>query len=651
MQAFDQPIDRNNAAVSRSSHAGHAHASDRREFPRPVTKIHPALAFLAAYGVPPSTLLRANAQALASGDRPERILLASGAVTEDGYYAALARHLGLSQVDDDAALGPLTRFPQSIHAGAAPLVLPDGAPGWVLAPEGARLDDLLTLHRRGALPRDRFFIASPSRLSNLVFGTCGEAIAHAASHDLQDSHGPKSSALSVTAGVSARVAALAALAVIAAVLSGALALALVQFVLATILCSAIVVKLFAVAESCETSGALLRKVLSDAELPVYSVIVALYREAGIAGDLISALDALDYPAARLDILLVVEADDHETRMALEALDLPARYRIVIAPDGQPRTKPRALNVALAMARGEHVCIFDAEDAPEPGQLREAAERFAALPQRVACLQGRLVIDNAGDGWLARCFAIEYAALFEVYNPGLAALRLPVPFGGTSNHFRTAVLRDAGGWDAWNVTEDIDLGLRLARCGYETGALDATTLEEAPDGLGRWMRQRRRWFKGWMQTLLVYAATPRATIAGMGPLRAWSAMAIVAGTLAGAMLGPLCAVLAIHDAAYGHLLSPRNWFELIASTAWCFVAVAGTASAFWPAFLGLERRGMPGLAGWICTLPAYWLLQTVAAWWALVDLLRNPFDWLKTDHGLARTRRRGVPPLSPASDAS
>jgi glycosyltransferase XagB len=213
---------------------------------------------------------------------------------------------------------------------------------------------------------------------------------------------------------------------------------------------------------------------------------------------------LRHNTAKLDIKLVIEHDDRATCRAIQALKLPAIYETVVAPKGWPRTKPRALNIALPQLRGELAVVYDAEDIPAPSQLREAAERFLRAPRKLACLQARLAIDNSEDSWLTRLFAIEYAMLFDVLNPGYAGLGLPVPLGGSSNHFRTEVLRDVCGWDAWNVTEDADLGLRLARFGYRVGILSSTTQEEAPARLDAWLKQRRRWSKGWMRLVNKYS---------------------------------------------------------------------------------------------------------------------------------------------------
>jgi cellulose synthase/poly-beta-1,6-N-acetylglucosamine synthase-like glycosyltransferase len=240
--------------------------------------------------------------------------------------------------------------------------------------------------------------------------------------------------------------------------------------------------------------------LPEADLPAYSLLVPLYREAEVVPQLLAALARLDYPADRLQVLLLVEAEDQATLGALRSCKLPCGWSTVVVPPGAPLTKPRALTFALPLAVGTLLTVYDAEDLPEVDQLRRAAARFAARPDLV-CLQARLAIDNPEAGWLAALFAVEYAVLFDVVNPGLARLGLPLLLGGTSNHFRTADLRRVDGWDPWNVTEDADLGLRLARHGMKVGVIASTTQEEAPARLQAWLRQRRRWMKGWMRLWL------------------------------------------------------------------------------------------------------------------------------------------------------
>ena len=232
----------------------------------------------------------------------------------------------------------------------------------------------------------------------------------------------------------------------------------------------------------------------DDDVPSYSILVPLYDEVAALPYLVAALSALDYPRSRLEILLVLEAHDRATREAAAALQLPAHFKFIVVPPGGPQTKPKALNYALELVRGDYVVVFDAEDRPEPGQLRAALAAFQVGHPDLACLQARLNIYNPRDSLLTRQFTLEYSALFDAVLPALERLSLPLPLGGTSNHFPTALLRQAGGWDPYNVTEDADLGIRLARLGFKTATLPSTTWEEAPDRLGNWFGQRSRWFR-------------------------------------------------------------------------------------------------------------------------------------------------------------
>jgi cellulose synthase/poly-beta-1,6-N-acetylglucosamine synthase-like glycosyltransferase len=236
--------------------------------------------------------------------------------------------------------------------------------------------------------------------------------------------------------------------------------------------------------------------ISDRDLPIYTIIVPLYREAPVVAKLVSALRALDYPCEKLDIKLMLETDDAETRAEVAKLKLGAPFEIIAPPRAGPQTKPRALAAALPFARGSFVTVYDAEDEPEPGQLRDAVAAFALGPPELGCVQAKLSSDNPADGWFSKQFAAEYAGQFDLFLPALARMDLPIPLGGTSNHFRADALRRAGGWDPFNVTEDADLGMRLARYGYKIGVIDSTTWEEAPVGYTQWLRQRTRWFKGW-----------------------------------------------------------------------------------------------------------------------------------------------------------
>ncbi|MEL6588185.1 MAG: glycosyltransferase family 2 protein, partial [Pseudomonadota bacterium] len=272
-------------------------------------------------------------------------------------------------------------------------------------------------------------------------------------------------------------------------------------------------------------------------LPEISVMVPLHNEPDIAPALKARLARLDYPRELLDILLVVEEYDTVTRDALETADLPPWIRVVPVPDGQPRTKPRAMNYALGFARGQIVGIYDAEDAPAPDQLRRVAARFATAAPDVACLQGRLDFYNPTRNWMSRCFTIEYANWFRLVLPGISKLGLVVPLGGTTLFFRRNALEHVGGWDAHNVTEDADLGVRLARQGYKTEIIDTTTLEEANACPKAWVKQRSRWMKGYVLTWAVHTRRPLALWRDLGAKRFWGFHALFISAILNAVLMP------------------------------------------------------------------------------------------------------------------
>lgn len=376
--------------------------------------------------------------------------------------------------------------------------------------------------------------------------------------------------------------------------------------------------------------------LSDAALPLYSILVPLRDEAQMVPQLAAALRGLDYPAAKLEVLFLVEEKSPATVAAVEAELGDARFELIVIPDAPPWTKPKALDYALPLVRGDHVVVFDAEDIPARDQLRLAASQFAAQPE-VDCLQAELQIDNGAESWLTALFAGEYAGLFGQFLPWLAAHRLPLPLGGTSNHFRTAALREIGGWDAFNVTEDADLGLRLARVGAQVGTLRSVTGEEAPIRLGAWMRQRTRWIKGWMQTLLVHNRHPGDLLGELG----WRDFLFVQVHVGSLIASSLIHSVFVLSLGLQLLVLGPSLFRLadIWDVLYLAVLIVGYGGAFGIAIAGLWRQGRLDLAVYQVLLPVYWLLHAVAAVRATIELLVRPYHWNKTRHGETRLNRQ------------
>lgn len=371
--------------------------------------------------------------------------------------------------------------------------------------------------------------------------------------------------------------------------------------------------------------------LDERTLPIYTILVPLYKEAGIVQRLVRDINALDYPRTRLDVKLLCEEDDEETIAKINELSLPPQFHLVVVPDSQPKTKPKACNYGLQLATGKYSVIFDAEDRPDPDQLKKAIIAFQQVPGNVVCVQAKLNHFNQDQNILTAWFANEYSMHFELILPAMGAAEAPIPLGGTSNHFITSTLRELGAWDPFNVTEDADLGIRLHREGYRTAMIDSTTLEEANSNVGNWIRQRSRWNKGYYQTWLVHMRNPLKLLHQTG-LRGFLSFNLTMGS------------------ALVHLINPIFWglSTLYVLTQWGFVSqlfpgivfYAASALLFVGNFIfvylnvaGSLQRGEFSITRTALLSPLYWGLMSWAAWKGFIQLFTNPFYWEKTEHGL------------------
>jgi cellulose synthase/poly-beta-1,6-N-acetylglucosamine synthase-like glycosyltransferase len=588
--------------------------------------------------LPPKLLARAESHAAAIGVTADHVLMTWGVLSEEAYAAALATHLGI-------AFEPLFNTPrhqctlsddhlsEAANTGMLPILDTDGVK-IVVAPRLVDSRRLVAVATSGASIARCIRITSTTRLHDFVTRHSTHEIERRAIDDL------RCWAPDLSAGIRAlprlRILACAALGALASLSTPGLAIPAVEAVLTIVFLAWTGLRLFGL-----WSRDLLRRqphTFADDGLPTYSIVVALYREATAVPGLVAALRELNYPLEKLDIKFVLEPDDHETRRAIDRLGLGPPFETRIAPAGGPRTKPKALNAALPFVRGSFVAVFDAEDKPDRDQLRMALEAFAANGERLACVQARLTIDNTADSWLTRVFTAEYAGLFDVFLPGLAAWGLPLPLGGSSNHFRSAVLLQIGAWDPYNVTEDADLGMRLARLGYQTAVAPSTTYEEAPARFHPWLRQRTRWFKGWMQTWLVHMRSPLLLARELG----WQGFLVFQLLVGGTVLAAL-----IHVPFAAHLawkVANASSADPVSIAFLAFEAMAllsGYAISAVLGLYGLSRRGLLGCAWVLLLMPVYWVLLSLAAWRALLQLLYDPYGWEKTEHGLARTSRRQV----------
>jgi cellulose synthase/poly-beta-1,6-N-acetylglucosamine synthase-like glycosyltransferase len=586
-------------------------------------------------------LVRANR----NGTTLEAELLASGVVLESTYYEALAEILDLpflpeldpAQVEDMAGADSQLLDPTVVR-----LRHPVRPPVTAIVPNAARLGDLAERLAQSPDLRTTLAATTPSALRSALW-QAGRKRRLRESVDRLFGSAPEASArITLWGRQGFYTGAALTLTLALTIAEPTAALLVLHIVLSFFFFATFFIRLVALVAT-KRQQKRLRPAPPAGRRPVYSIFIALYREAAVVPQLIDTLDRLEWPASRLDIKLICEADDQETLDALAATRLGPQYEVVAVPPGRPRTKPKALTYALGAARGEYLVIYDAEDRIDPMQLEEAWRAFEAGPPEIVCLQAPLVITNARESWISALFALEYAGLFRVLLPRLAAARMPMPLGGTSNHFRTRILQAVGGWDPFNVTEDADLGLRLYRKGYRCGTLTRPTYEEAPTEVRAWLGQRSRWFKGWLQTWLVVMRRPSMLIREMGLGASIVFQVLIGGLILSSLAHPL--VVAYIAVITGQLLSGQA-YTVGPMQLTLFVMDMANIFGSYAIFIALGRAGMtpPERAAvgrkWMLT-PVYWLLASRAAWRAVRELRSNPFFWNKTAHRPAQTGAKTV----------
>jgi len=586
-------------------------------------------------------LVRAIAgRARTSGTTFQAELLASGEVAEATFFQAMAATLGIrfqATVDPNALIMrerdglALLRTPDG--AGMARMDCGDGQSLILLTPREQEFAKIAGLLARYPDFAERLRIVTPTSLRQAIEARYRPVLMRRALGRLFDAL-PYCSARTVLVGWQGFLGGLLlGLCIMLFTLFPRGAIVGAHAFFSFFFLSCVVLRLLAVRYS--RPAAPFISALRPAEMPRYSVLVALYKEAEIVPELLVALGKLVWPRGKLEIKLVCEADDRITIDAIRTHDLRSSVEIIEVPGSAPRTKPKALAYALQIVSGDFIALYDAEDRPHPMQLVEAWQRFESAEASLACVQAPLVISNQGSSMLARMFAFEYSGLFKGMLPFLSHNELILPLGGTSNHFRRAVLDRIGGWDPFNVTEDADLGLRLKRFGYRTETISLPTHETGPETLQEWLPQRTRWFKGWIQTWLVHMRNPRRLLDELGTASFLVSQILFAGMIMSALAHPLLLLTLawlLVDLARGHE------FGLVQSTL-LGIDLVNIALGYLAFLLlgrstlaGRERRHMLLI---VLFTPVYWILLSVAAWKAVWQLHRDPHLWEKTPHPASR----------------
>jgi len=376
------------------------------------------------------------------------------------------------------------------------------------------------------------------------------------------------------------------------------------------------------------------KEVVNSELPVYTILLPVYKEDKLIKKLIWNLQSLDYPREKLDIKLLIEEDDDKTLNAVRNLDFPAIFEVIVVPYHMPKTKPKACNYGLHFAHGKYLTIYDAEDIPDTDQLKKVVTMFNKLPSNYICIQSALNYYNRNENFLTRMFTLEYSYWFDYMLPGLDTLDIPIPLGGTSNHFKLQHLVELGAWDPFNVTEDADLGVRAYAKGYKIAIVNSTTYEEANNEPFNWIRQRSRWIKGYMQTYLVHMRNPVALWKKVGWKGFLGFNFFIGATPLTFLVYPFLLGIFIcylvFDLSNIRTLFP-DWVLFMS----IFNLMVGNILMIYINMIAVFKRRYYELILFSIANPVYWLMHSIAAFKGLYQLIVKPFYWEKTNHGLSK----------------
>jgi len=371
--------------------------------------------------------------------------------------------------------------------------------------------------------------------------------------------------------------------------------------------------------------------VKDSELPIYSILIPLYKEASVLKQIVSVINNLNYPKNKLDVKLLLEEDDLETINAVKKMKLPRYFETVIIPHSFPKGKPKALNIGLTKIKGKYLTIYDAEDIVDRDQLKKVYLVFKNAPDNVGCVHSKLNFYNKNQNWLTKIFTTEYTYWYELCMPWLIKDQYIVPFGGNSVHFKTEVIKKMGGWDPYNVTEDCEIGIRLYRKGYVAEYVNSITTEEAVLTTKAWIRQRSRWMKGYILTSFVNLRHPVRLYKELGLKKILSFFLIILGTPIIHLLNLLFGTLTIlWFLTYSPVIKAFfPWYILYPSL---ISFVFGNFMMIYLGMIGSVNNKYYNLVKWNLLSPLYWLLMAVATVKSVFQLIIAPHFWEKTAHG-------------------
>ncbi len=584
-----------------------------------------------------------------SGGRLGEILLFMGYITEEELFRELANQSEMGRTGEEDGTGVLERLPFALATKYNAVLIHKRSNVYVVAVSEALPEDGVHEIENYLGKRIEQVLATQGEMNQYWDAVYRKKQKHQSIFDLYDSQPDNSAIVTFTSKQLGAMIVIGIVLVLGLIINWRVTLFSLNIFFQIIYAIMTVLKLWIVLKGERKNtqikyGAKRLAEIDESKLPIYTLLIPVYKETEVLKQLIHNIEALDYPQYKLDVRILLEEDDQDTIELVRSMELPSHYSAIVVPSSSPQTKPKACNYGLIHAKGEYVVIYDAEDRPEPDQLKKAYLAFQELPEEYVCIQAKLNYFNSNQNFLTKLFTQEYSMWFELLLVGIMQMDVPVPLGGTSNHFKISFLKEVGGWDPFNVTEDADLGIRLFKFDYKTAILDSRTWEEANSNVINWIRQRSRWIKGYMQTWLVHMRHPIALYKTLGLRGFIGYQAMILGTPLLPLINPLFWLMLLlwytTGAGWIQELFPGVFYYIAAfqlifgNFMFTYVNIMGMYSVIRDCALKRKSVFSYKLIKYALCTPIYWFLMSIASYKALFQLLSNPFYWEKTHHGLS-----------------
>ncbi len=370
------------------------------------------------------------------------------------------------------------------------------------------------------------------------------------------------------------------------------------------------------------------------EFPLVTILVPLKQENEVIHQTFSAISNLNYPSSSIQGIIIVESTDTLTKKSIETSIIPDGFEVMEIPTLPPFTKGRAIQRALLVAKGKYITIYDAESRPEPNQVIKAVE-ILEKEKGKTCLQSIIRIENAKENEITSFFASEFWDWYDKRMVNLHKRGIPFGLGGNSFFLATETLKEVGGWDPFNVTEDAELTVRLIKNNVDIKLMNSITHEACPSTMKNWIKQRTRWSKGLLTTSIIHLISGKFGFKGF-TFKQWYHfwLRMYVGNLIPFFFAFIFILFLFQSFSYENFV--------LVNIVLAINLVPSLIVSMWADKKNFNTMGIKiRIHNLFAVTLIYWGMYLWAGFRANYEFLFSPLKWHKTDHSNASPREKTI----------